>query len=169
MQQFNHNIISDSTFILNYLDGMNEEETKEVLTQFSDEQLQQAKKLLKKEYRSIFLSPFTFKWFWILLACVPLLPSTVKFAPEMLASIYADDLIMIMTSVLGTFAVVFLIFMGLMNFSIAKMRLDIEAINQLLKESRSRFKLIENEQFSRKYQYWKMKYNVKNQLTDYME
>lgn len=87
----------------------------------------------------------------------------------MLASIYADDLIMMMTSVLGTFAVVFLIFMGLMNFSIAKMRLDIEAINQLLKESRSRFKLIENEQFSRKYQYWKMKYNVKNQLTDYME
>ena len=169
MQQFNHNIISDSTFILNYLDGINEEETKEVLTQFSDEQLQQAKKLLKKEYRSIFLSPFTFKWFWILFACVPLLPSTVKFAPEMLVSIYADDLIMMMTSVLGTFAVVFLIFMGLMNFSIAKMRLDIEAINQLLKESRSRFKLIENEQFSRKYQYWKVKYNVKNQLTDYME
>ena len=46
MQQFNHNIISDSTFILNYLDGMNEEETKEVLTQFSDEQLQQAKKYI---------------------------------------------------------------------------------------------------------------------------
>lgn len=169
MQQFNHNIISDSSFTLNYFNGMNEEETKEILTQFSDGQLQQAKKLLKKEYRSIFLSPFTFKCFWILLACVPLLPSTVRFAPEMLASIYADDLIMMMAYVLSTFAVVFLLFMGLMNWSTAKMRPDIEAINQLLKENRNRFKLIENEQLSRKYQYWKMKYNVKNQLTDYME
>ncbi len=63
MQQFNNNVISDSTFNLNYFNGMNEQETKEVLTQFSELQLQQAKKLLKKEYRSIFLSPFTFNGF----------------------------------------------------------------------------------------------------------
>lgn len=169
MQQFNHNIISDSTFTLNYFNGMNEEETKEILTQFSDDQLQQAKKLLKKEYRCIFLSPFTFKWFWILLACVPLLPSAVKFTPEMLVNIYADDAIMLIASIIGAFTAIFLLFMALMNWCITKMRPDIEAINQLLKENRCRFKLIEDELSSRKYQYWKMKYNVKNQLIDYME
>ena len=169
MQQFNNNVISDSTFNLNYFNGMNEQETKEVLTQFSELQLQQAKKLLKKEYRSIFLSPFTFRWFWILLACVPLLPSTLRFAPTVLEKIYADDVIMLIASILGVFAFTFLLFMVLMNWLIAQMRPDIEAINRLLKENRCRFKLIENELFSRKYQFWKMKYNIKNQLTDYME
>ena len=100
---------------------------------------------------------------------MPLLPSTLSFAPSVLEKIYADDVIMLIAAILGVFAFTFLLFMVLMNWLIAQMRPDIEAINRLLKENLCRFKLIENELFSRKYQFWKMKYNVKNQLTDYME
>lgn len=80
-QQFNGTQISGGSFVINYYYGLTEQQAKQALTEYSNEQLQNALQILFKERWRVFLSPFKVSWVWALFSSIPLFLFCIHYSP----------------------------------------------------------------------------------------
>lgn len=165
-QQFNGSI-SGGSFVINYY-GLSEQEAKQALTKYTDKQLQNASQTLFQERWRVFLSPFKMPWVWGLFSSIPLFLLCIHYSP-LLFSLFGGDPISSLISMLWVFGAIFIVFLLLWQYATMKMKADIEAINQLLRQNWQMKRWIDEEQQARRLQHWKAKCGVKDELKDYME
>lgn len=167
-QQFNGSILGGSFIINHNYYGLSEQEAKQALTEYSDEQLQNALRVLFQERWRVFISPFKMPWVWGLFASLPLFLFCIHYSP-LLFSLFSGDLISSLISMLLVVGTIFIVFWLLWQYVTAKMKADIEAINQLLRQNWQMKRWIDEELQARRLQHWKVKCGVKDELKDYME
>lgn len=168
-QQFNGNKISGGSFIINYY-GLTEQEAKQALTEYTNKQLQNALQTLFKERWRVFFSPFQLSWTWAFFATFPIFLISIHYSTvlfDLFASINNDPLALI-SWILLVSASIFGVFFFLWHYTTNKMKPDIEAINQLLRQNWNMKRWIDEELQVRKLRLWKRKCGVKDELKDYM-
>lgn len=108
-QQFNGNI-SGGSFVINHnYYGLTEQEARQVLTEYTDKQLQNASKTLFQERWRVFISPFKMPWVWGLFATFPLFLLCIHYSP-LLFSLFSGDLISSLISILLVVGTIFIVF-----------------------------------------------------------
>ena len=167
-QQFNGTQISGGSFVINYYYGLTEQQAKQALTEYSNEQLQNALQILFKERWRVFLSPFKVSWVWALFSSIPLFLFCIHYSP-LLFGFLGDGVFSSFISMLLVLALIFGVFALLWRYTTYKMKADIEAINQLLRQNRQMKNWIYEELQTRRLQYWKIQNGIKSELKDYME
>ncbi|MDO4698313.1 MAG: hypothetical protein Q4A60_06530 [Pasteurellaceae bacterium] len=164
----NKQIFGDLTENHYYFYGLTEQQAKQALTEYTEEQLQMARQRLFKERWRVSRSPFSVHWVWVLLASAPVFVFSVGNTPRLLG-LLDGELISSLSDVLLVAGILFTIFLLFWNYTANKMKFDIEAINQLLRQNWQMKRWIDEELQARRLQYWKAKCGVRDELKDYME